>query len=115
MNGGRRIIGRVSLAFLTGLGLLGIAFFAPDVAHHNGYFFKIAMASPWQNVFDLAAAWCSLKIILLGVGLFLIIESLGSMLVRLKHEYLAWAVFSLHFASCTWILFGGFCLVKALL
>jgi hypothetical protein len=94
---------------------LALPFFAPDAAHHhNGSFFKIATATSWHRPLDLPAAWCSLKIILSSIGLFLVIESFGSMLARSKHPDLAMAVFSMQFLSVLVFLMGNYYLVKAL-
>jgi len=116
MNRGQDIKKLTGGLFLAGLCLLGLAFFAPDAAHrHNGSFFKIAAASSWRRPFNLSAAWCSLKIILSSIGLFMVIESLGSILARLKLLDLAKAVFSLQLLSVLFFLMGGYYLMKALL
>ena len=73
----------------------------------------MALMSSWGRLFELAAAWCSFKIILASLGLLLCIESLGTILSRLKYKHLATAVFFLQIVSCAGVLVGGYCLVKA--
>ncbi len=112
----QKINNPVGVLLLAGVGLFGFAIFAPDAAHrHNGAFFKLAMSSPWRHPFDFPAAWCSLKVILLSIGLFLVIESLGTVLVQRKLKDLALAVFSLQIISLLLFLMGDFCLFKSLL
>ncbi len=115
-RGRQHISGQVSGLLLAGICLFGIVFVAPDAGNqHVGSFFKIAMSSSWHRLFDLAAAWCSLKIILFGIGLFLVIESLGTILARLKRIHLASFVFTMQIVSCLGLLIGGYYLIKALL
>ena len=100
---------------LAGICLLGIAFLTPNAGYqHNGSFFKIAMSSVWSRLFELPAAWCSLKIILSGVGLMLLIESFGTILARLNHTRLAVMVFTLEVVPCVVLLIGSYYLVKAM-
>jgi len=61
------------------------------------------------------AAWCSLKIILINVGLILVIDSFGTALLRLKHQDLAVKVFVLHLVPFLVFLVGDYYLLKALL
>jgi hypothetical protein len=115
-RGQQHINGQVSGLLLAGICLFGIAFFTPDAGQpHVGSFFKIAMSSSWHRLFDLAAVWCSLKIILFSIGLFLVIESLGTILARLKSTRLASLVFTMQSVSCLGLLIGGYYFVKALL
>ena len=97
--------------------MINLALFAPDATGHpaTGAFFKIAISSSWGKLLDLTAAWCSFKIILLSLGLFLVIESLGTILSVLKRKPLAWIVYSLHVVPGFGLLLGGYCLLKALL
>jgi hypothetical protein len=100
---------------LAGICLLSIAIFAPDGGQtHVGSFFKIATASSWHRFFDLNAAWCSVKIILLSIGLFLVIDSLGTILARLNYRHWAARIFTLQVVSCLGLLIGGYYFVKAL-
>jgi hypothetical protein len=78
---------------LVGVGLVGVTFFVPDAGGHPGSFFRVAMQTTWQNLLDWPVAWCSLKIILLSVGLFLIIESTGTVLAVKQFKLLVLPVF----------------------
>jgi hypothetical protein len=111
---GHRIKGVASL-FLIGIGLAGVGFFAPDAGGHAGAFFSIAVSSPWLKFFDLAPAWCSVKIIMFSVGLFLIFDSLAIVLGRAKMKGLALALFCLEGAAFMLSLGGCFCFAKSLL
>jgi hypothetical protein len=115
MNRQREIYRQVGLLSLIGLGLFGIAFFAPDAGAHRGAFFNVAMQTAWQNPLDWPAVWCSVKIILLSIGLFLLIESMGTILAVKKYKSLALSVFSMQAVPLLGFLFGGFYLVKSLL
>jgi hypothetical protein len=106
---------QVSYLIFAGIFLLGIAFFVPGVGQQQGSFFKMAFASPWDHLFDLPAAWSSGKIILASIGLFCVIEATGTILVRLKRQNLAVAVYLLNIVSAIGFLIGLYCLVKALL
>jgi hypothetical protein len=115
MNRQRDIYRQVSLLSLVGIGLLGFVFFAPDVGGHSGSFFQVAMQTTWQNLLDWPAVRCSVKIILLSAGLFLLIESTGTFLAAKKIKSLVLPVFLMQAVSCLGLLFGGYYLVKSLL
>jgi|SRR5882757_962306 len=106
-----------SILLLAGISLISLALFTPDAAGDQvvGSFFKTATSSPWGKPFDLTAAWCSFKIILFSLGLFLVVEVLGTALLVLKHKKLAWLVYALHIAPCLGVMIGSYCLIKALL
>ena len=63
---------------------------------------------------NLTAAWCSCKIILLSLGLFLVIECLGTFLAISNRRPAAWTIYSLQILPCLGFLLGGYCLIKAL-
>ena len=115
MNRQREICRQATLLTLAGLGLATIAFFAPDAGNHPGAFFNVAMQTTWRNLLDFPAAWCSVKIILFSLGLFLLIESVGTFLSVWKFKSIALSVFFLQVLPCFGLLFGGFYLVKSLL
>ncbi len=71
--------------------------------------------STWRNLYDWPAAWCSVKIILFSVGLFLVIDAIGSLLALVRLKSLALSVFLLHIVPGCGLLFGGYYLLKALL
>ncbi len=111
-----KVFGLSSTLFLIGISLVSLAFFGPDAAGPRvGSFFQLATSSTWGNWFNLAAAWCSLKINLLSLGLFLIIECLGTFLAVTGRRRLAWAVYTLHLLPGLGFLTGGYYLIKALL
>lgn len=64
---------------------------------------------------DYPAAWCSFKIILLCLGLFLVIESVGTILSVLKLKAIALPAYCLHLVPGPGVLLGSYCLLKALL
>jgi len=105
-----------STLFLTGISLVSLAFFGPDAAgHRTGSFFDVATSSSWGKWLEFAAAWCSFKIILLSLGLFLVIESLVVILAASKNNHLSRVVYSLQLLPGFGFLIGGYYLIKALL
>ena len=101
---------------LTGISLIGFAFCGPDAAGRRlGAFFQMAASAPWNQWFNWPAAWCSCTIILLSLGLFLVIEWLGTWLVVTGRRRLAWTAYALHLLPALGFLTGGYCLIKALL
>jgi hypothetical protein len=115
MSRGQQITQQVNGMVLAGICLIGISFFAPDAGqHHNGSFFTIATSSAWGRLFELPAAWCSLKIMLSSIGLWLLIESFGTVLVRLKHIRLAVMLFALQVVPGVCFVIGGYYLAKSL-
>jgi hypothetical protein len=115
MNRQREICRQAGWLTLAGLLLVAIAFFSPDAGHQPGAFFSVARQTTWRNLLDFPAAWCSVKIILFSLGLFLLIESAGTFLSVWKFKSLALSVFFLQVLPCLGLLFGGFYLVKSLL
>lgn len=111
-----KVFGLSGTLVLIGISLVSIAFFGPDAAGPRvGSFFQLATSSTWGNWFNLAAAWCSFKIILLSLGLFLVIECLGTFLAVAGRRHLAWAVYVLHLLPGLGFLMGGYYLIKALI
>ena len=111
-----RVFSQCRYFLLAGISLINIALFAPDAdGQQTGDFFRLAARSPWGKPLDLVAAWCSCKIILLSLGLFLIIECLGTFLAVSNRKPLAWGIYALHVLPCLGFLLGGYYLLKALL
>ena len=111
-----KVFGLSSTLFLIGISLVSLAFFGPDAAGPRiGSFFPMAASSAWGSWFNLAAAWCSCKIILLSLGLFLVIECLGTFLAVAGRRRLAWVIYALHLLPGLGFLTGGYYLIKALL
>ena len=115
MNRQQIILRQVGLLCLIGIGLFGITFFAPDAAPHRGAFFQPALETSWQRLLDLPAVWASIKIILFCIGLFLVIESAGTVLSVLKFKSLALLIFLLQVVPCCGLVCGSYYLVKSLL
>ena len=115
MNRQQEILHKVRLFGLIGIGLFGIAVFAPDATPHHGPFFQPALQTSWSNVLDFPAMWASVKIILFCIGLFLMIETTGTVLSVFKFRSLALLVFFLQAVPCLGLLCGGYYLVKSLL
>ena len=99
---------------LLGMGLWGVAFLAPDAGHRIGDFFTLAAQTSWLVPFQVQSAWCSLKIMLFSIGLFLLLDAAGSVLARWGRTYLAGLVFSLQIVNALIFLAGGFYFIKAL-
>ena len=106
---------KICLLSLAGLGLLGLALMAPNIGGHQGSFFSVAMQCTWRDLIELPAAWCSVKIILLSAGLFLLIESTGTFLAAKKIKSLVLPVFLMQAVPCLGFLLGGYYLIKSLL
>ena len=110
------ILRQVGLLCLIGFSLLAVVWFSPDAGQNqHTSFIKVASASSWLEPGDFAAAWCSLKIILFSVGLFLFIESAGTLLAVMRRKHLALTVFFLQVVPFLGFVSGTYCLVKALL
>ena len=102
--------------YATGVYLLTIVVLSPH-AHswEGGSFFKVAHESPWDRWWDWAAAWCSVKIILLSLGVLLLVRALGTWLKILDRELVGNAILRLSAAPCLGLALGSYYLVKALL
>lgn len=111
------ILGRqVLLLYAIGFYLLAVAFLAPHAGDVDGSsFFMIAMGSPWDRWWDWAAAWCSVKIILLSLGLASLMAALGMMLKISRLESLGNAILWCSFGPAMGFWLGAYYLVKALL
>jgi len=116
MDRERKIIKDSAVLCISGLCLLGFAMFAPDAAHQRGLgFIHFVRQISWHHrPFDWPVAWCSVKIILLSLGLGLLIESLGRWLMKLGHELIGFLVYFLHMVPMAGLLAGGYYLVKSL-
>ena len=104
----------VGVFCLLGTGLCGTAFLAPDAGHRIGEFFTLAAQTSWTIPLQLQPAWCSLKIILFSMGLFLLLDAGGAALARLGYKYLAGTALSLQIVNAMVFLAGCFYFFKAL-
>ena len=80
----------------------------------GGSYFRNCQFLVWGCPLEWAAAWCSLKIILLSVGLFLVVDVLGTVLLWLRRKELAMVVFLTQIVSVFVFGVGGYYLLKAL-
>ena len=102
--------------YAIGFCLLAVVLLAPDAGHVSGRsFFKMAAESPWDRWWDWAAAWCSVKIILLSLGAGSLLSALAILLKLLHQESLARAVLMLTAVFLSVFCLGAFLLVKAVL
>ena len=116
MNRDQITTNQIRLSFLISCCILGLIFLTPNSGHEPSWtFFHGARAASWNRLFDWGAAWCSFKIILSSLALFLILDALGTLFVRARRMSLgALAFFSLA-VPCVGFLVGGYYLLKALL
>jgi len=106
----------VSLVGLAGFILLGIVFFSPNGNGESAAtFYRTAFNTTWRNLLDWPAAWCSFKLILLSLGLILLIDSFGTLLLVLNRRRLAGKVFIFIVLPFTGLFVGSYYLVKSLL
>jgi hypothetical protein len=111
----RQTLRQVGIFCLLGTILLGVTLFTPDVAQaHGTNFFVHARRTTWHHPLDWQAAWCSVKIIIFSVGCFFIVDSLGTIFLKLEYRLLAVSVFMLHLLAGLGVLTGGYYLLKAL-
>jgi hypothetical protein len=72
---------KILLLYFTGFFFLTIVFLSPHAGYLDGEsFISIARSSPWERWGDWPAAWCSLKVIFLSMGVFLVLRALGGLL-----------------------------------
>ncbi len=98
---------------LLGAGLVAFVFLAPDAGHpaHKS-FFSVAYEAHWSRHTNWAALWCSAKIVLLGLGIFLILDAIGNLAIRLRQEMLGMSVLCLGIVPVWLCLFGSYEVVK---
>lgn len=100
--------------FALGALLLLMVVLTPDagqMAHKS--FFAVARDSAWSRPLDWAAVWCSAKIILLSISIFLVLDALLSLMIRAEHQTACVVVFVLATVPVLLGFFGVYELVKA--
>jgi len=108
-------IRHVTLLCLIGLWLVAVVFLLPNGGKIAGKsFLEGALATHWGNWGDWPAVWCSLKMILLSLGVFAIFISLGIFLMVFERINLARLILLSTVAPGLGFLIGLFYLVKAL-
>jgi len=101
---------------MAGLAVLGLAWFSPLTVDPQGHFFIARAAeSSWTHLGDWAATWCSLKVILLGVGGFLLLMAAIELLVACERDALALMCGTLIVLPVFTFFLGCYYLIKALL
>lgn len=111
----RKVLRQVGILSLVGIGLFCFVLFSPDSSDAQGVFFLPALQTSWSHLFDLAAVWSSIKIILFSVSLFLIIESAGTLLAVFRLKSIAMPVFFMQALPCASLLCGSYYLLKSFL
>jgi hypothetical protein len=102
------------LSYVAGFYLVAIAFLLPHPGRVEGRsFFEIARSSPWDRWGDWPAAWCSVKIILLSLGVFLLLHACGTLLTAVTRKTFGNLAMFLSAASTLGIWAGLYYLVKA--
>ena len=115
MNREQEISWKSAIFFIAGISLLGFALFAPDAESHRGWgFIHVVRQATWHRSLDWEAAWCSLKIILLSLGFWLMIEAGGMVLIKFEHELMGFLVYLLHIVPALGFLVGSYYLIKSL-
>lgn len=116
MNKARVKLTEVSLVSLAGFILLGIVFLTPNGSGDSARpYFQILLGTTWGHLLDWPAAWCSFKLLLFSASLFLLIDSLGTLLLVLNRRHLAGKVFILIVLPFVGLIAGAYYLVKSLL
>jgi hypothetical protein len=106
----------IRLALVASLFMFFLVFATPNAVPGPIWgFFKVAGSASWHRFFDWPAAWCSLKILLLSVGIFLMFDALGTIADRASHRALANMFFFSTVLPAVGFLVGNYYLVKALL
>ena len=90
MNPDQEINYKIALALAVSFCLFTLVFATPNDAPGPSWaFVQVARATSWHRLLDWPAAWCSLKILLCSVAMFLTFDALGTILIRLKRKTLA--------------------------
>jgi len=107
---------RAVFFILAALVFLTLVLLAPPDRYMGGRsFVEVASASRWHQWGDWLAAWCSLKIILLSLGVLVLMISLTILLVLWERVNLARLTMLSTVAPALGVLLGVYFLIKALL
>jgi len=101
---------------LIGVALLAVTYFTPHAGGQQGFsFFEVAWNTPWQNLGDWPAAWCSVKVILFSLSVFFLTFWLTTMFGLSIPKALERFLIFLMTVPCLGVLAGLYLLVKAVL
>ncbi len=104
----------VLLYYSVGFCFLTVVFLSPHAGYLNGEsFFRVACSSPWERWGDWPAAWCSMKIILLSAGVFLVLCALAGWLGLSFRKMPGKLLLTLTSAPIVGFWLGLYCLIKA--
>jgi len=107
--------GKILLCYFIGLCCLTIVFLSPHAGYLDGEsFFNIARSSPWERWGDWPAAWCSLKVIFLSLGVFLVLRALGGLLRLSARKIPGKVILTLTGAPIAGLSLGLYYLIKSL-
>jgi hypothetical protein len=100
--------------YAIGFYLVALVILLPHPGRADGIsFLEVARSSPWRHWGDWPAAWCSLKIILLSLGVFFVLHSCGTVLVAWTQKPLGTFLMILTLAPVLGFWAGLYYLVKA--
>jgi hypothetical protein len=110
------IFAEAALSAVLGVFSLGIVFLTPDAGHSIGKsFLRVAFDASWCDFGNLAAAWCSLKILVVSTGAILLTDALSKVMEAFRHESLAVAASFVALVPMAGLALGVYEVLKALL
>jgi len=105
---------KILLYYFAGFCFLTIVFLSPHAGYLDGEsFFSIARSSPWERWGDWPAAWCSLKVIFMSLGVFLVLRALAGLLRLCARKTPGKVVLTLTGAPIAGFWLGLYYLIKA--
>jgi hypothetical protein len=116
MRKSRRDLLEAAKLFVLGGFLLTLIFLIPDAGSpEHKSFFAVAFQSSWRHFFDWQSAWCSVKIVLLAVGIIIFLDAMLCLLMETEFYEVGAAIAISAFAPLLLCLFGFYEFVKAVL
>lgn len=107
---------RTGIYLLTGIGLAGLIVLAPGGGSLGSLaFLKEACAGSWLEPLDWRVMWYSLKVIVFSVGIFIFMDALATWARLLGFVKLSCLFLILLTIPSIGSIYGGYCLLKALL
>ena len=116
MQQGKRGLLNAARLSVIGALLLAAVFLILDAGHgaHKS-FFAVAIQSAWSDVFDWPAAWCSVKIIALGIAVLMLLDAMLSLFIKGDHQRVCIALIICAIFPLLLGFFGFYQLAKAVL